>query len=592
MLRLRADLEMSKVGLLLLMIVALLLSAFCANRWADGLVLSMYSYRAPLKGTPPPTQDVTNPLTSQVVLVVIDGLRQDTSLQMPTLSSLRRSGAGARVVFPPPSSTQTAWTTIVTGAGPETNDAPLVDRPTELIQPTRLDTIFAAASRSSLTTGIVGLSGWQRLVPASDLYLHAYVESAGDPADLKTTEEALVFLREFQPGLLLVQLSQLEAVGAQYGATGEEYAAAALRCDAHLSRIVSAMDLDKSVLIVLSSHGLLDDGTHGGAEVSPRLAPFLMVGEGVAAGSYRAISALDVAPLVSALLGAPMPAHSLGRIPTQLLKMGDEEAAAKLLALASQRLRIGNIYLASIGRGAMSKTAEGDYLTAQSSILVGNLTSAAELANLSAQQADLEIVRGRAARLRAERERRLPIVLAALLVPVLVLWLRRSGRSLWLLLVAFVSVELFHLLYLWQGGTYSFSQTPPDELAAQLTPTLRDAMWALGIGALLVLRGLWHERSLFLVAKQVLATVLLSLVLVSGGIALCTWWSGVRFSWYIPNLTLAFVQYSLLVQAMWFSLVGALLPLPTMLLHWAVAKVRERRARPRGSSFPSSLQEA
>lgn len=592
MFRHRAGLEMSKLGLLLLMVVALLLSAFCANRWADSLVLSIYSYRTPVKGTPPPTQDVTSSITSQVVLVVIDGLRQDATLGMPAFSSLRRSGASALVVYPPPSTTETAWTTIVTGAGPETNNAPLVDRPTELIQTTRLDTVFASASRASLKTGIVGLRGWQRLVPASDLFLHAYVEPASDAADLRTTEEALVFLREFEPALLLVHLSQLAEIGAQNGATGAEYAAAALRCDEYLSRIASAMDLRKSVLIVVSSHGLLDDGTHGGAEVAPRLAPFLMAGEGVAAGSYRAISAMDVAPLISALLGSPVPAHALGRIPTQMLKMSDEAAASKLLALASQRLRIGNIYLASIGRGAISKTAEGDYLTAQSSILVGNLTSAAELARLSVQQADLEIVRGRTAKLRAERDRRLPITLAVLVAPLLVLWLRRSGRSLWLLLVSLVSVQLYHVLYLWLGGTYSFSQIPPGELAAQLTPTLRQAIVALGIGALLAMRGLWRERSAFEIAKQTLGMALMSVVLVSGGIALCTWWSGVRFSWYIPNLTVAFVQYSLLIQTMWFSLVGALLPLPVVLLHGAVARVRKLWARHRVHSLPNSLQEA
>jgi len=585
---------MGKTGLLILMIMALLLVGLLAYRMADALVLSIFAYRTPLKGYPPLTHDVTDPITQQVVVVVVDGLRHDTSLEMPTLKALRSVGADALLVFPPPSSTQTALTTLVTGVGPETNDAPLVDRAVELIQPIRLDTVFGSVGRAGLTAGIAGLRWWERLVPPEGLYVHAYVDSSSDEGDSEVVEKAVSFVREFAPNLLFIHLRQVEEAGRVYGATSSAYQEAALRCDAYIQRVASAMDLSRSVLMILASHGQLDDGTHGGAEVSARLTPFVMVGQGIAPGSYRAISAMDVATLVSALLGSPVPAHAQGSIPSKMLKMSDEQAATKLLALAAQRLRIGNMYLASIGRGAVSKTAEGDRLTAQSSLLVGNVTSAAELAELAVKQTDLEMVRGRLARLYSERNQRLPAFAAALLSPPLALWLKRGRRTLWIALASCVSLEVYHLLYLRQGNLYSFSTIPPGALASNLLGNLHNAILAMAVGAVIVLWGSWRqrERSAYEVAKATYSVALVSLVLIAQGVACCVTWSGVAFRWYIPNLTVAYVQYFLLEQAMWFALVGLGLPIPAVLAQPALLALGDWHQRRTNRLHKPRQQEA
>ncbi|MGC8788096.1 MAG: hypothetical protein ACP5Q1_11795, partial [Anaerolineae bacterium] len=151
------------VTLLSLLLLCSVLAA--TYLWINALVLSIYGYRTPLKGTPTPTEDVTRPLASQVVLVIIDGLRYDASFQMPYLNSLRLHGAFARLVADPPTNLQTSWTTLLSGAGPEINDAPFFDRDYELITPIAVDHIFATLRRAGLTAGISGFYWWEKLVP-------------------------------------------------------------------------------------------------------------------------------------------------------------------------------------------------------------------------------------------------------------------------------------------------------------------------------------------------------------------------------------------------------------------------------------------
>ena len=66
---------MRKAVLIILTILVLLAVAAVAYTWVNALVNSIYGYRSPLKVSPPLTEDVSRPLTSQVVLILADGLR-------------------------------------------------------------------------------------------------------------------------------------------------------------------------------------------------------------------------------------------------------------------------------------------------------------------------------------------------------------------------------------------------------------------------------------------------------------------------------------------------------------------------------------
>ncbi|HSQ21431.1 MAG TPA: alkaline phosphatase family protein, partial [Coriobacteriia bacterium] len=55
----------------------------------------------------------------RVVLVLIDGLRDDVSRTMDSISGLRARGADVRLTVPQPSLSYPTWTTIMTGAPPQ-----------------------------------------------------------------------------------------------------------------------------------------------------------------------------------------------------------------------------------------------------------------------------------------------------------------------------------------------------------------------------------------------------------------------------------------------------------------------------------------
>ena len=97
-----------------------------SNLWLVRIRDSIHSHRSVLAGQPS-LQDPTNPLVQQVVMVLIGGLSYDSSLEMPYLNTLREQGFDARCTGYYPSYSQSAWTTLVSGAGPEISDAPLVN---------------------------------------------------------------------------------------------------------------------------------------------------------------------------------------------------------------------------------------------------------------------------------------------------------------------------------------------------------------------------------------------------------------------------------------------------------------------------------
>ncbi len=548
-----------------------------ANLWLVRMRDSILSYRSVLRGQPG-LEGPSSPLVQQVVLVVISGLRYDVSFQMPYLDSLREAGfdAPCRGYFP--SHSQTAWTTMLSGAGPEISDAPLVDLPAEELRFFTVDDLFAEAKRADLTTALVGFHWWESLIPAQVLDGAFFVADAGAEADDLVVQAALDFMESLRPNLLLVHLTDVDHAARTFGTNNPQYRAAVNRADAHLQEIGQFMSRTRQVLVVASDHGYLASGGYGGGEGEVLFTPFVMVGGRVAPGNYEEISHADIAPTISALLGLAVPSAAQGEILFDALLLDEAESTEKWVSWARQRVELGDLYLESIGREPLGEAAKGDARVAYSSLVVRNYGSARRLAEFAVRGANEEMANGRASRTRSEQQRRLPLGLLPVGLAGYLLWRRWSKMTAVLALSAAATVVIYNFLYIWEGQPYSFSGLGDWDVFVVATMTrmgtaLIPAVWV-------IVWGVWRARRrppLDVAATYysfgLILALFLSLPLMAGYVV-----NGAELTWRMPDPRFAFWQVSSLGQLAVAALLCLLVPLVTIPIdgaaRWALAKVR------------------
>ena len=571
---------MKKLWKIILSVMMLIIIAPGSYLWAMVLLDSLYKYESPLKGQLPLGQP-TQPLVQQVVLVIVDGLRYDVSLEMPYLNSLREEGASAVLVGIPSPASQPAWTTLVSGAGPEINGAPFLDpEHTAEIQPIAVDHLFAQVKRAGLTGGLAGSNWWQKLVPDEFLYAQFFVED-DDDADEQVVDTALRFLKNFHLNYLLIHLNQVDHASREYGAASSEYRQAALRVDAHLRDIAQATDVQRNVLIVVSDYGHIKRGERGQYGQVALTAPFVMAGPAVVPGDYGHIAPGDVAPTVAALLGTAVPSAAQRPIRFDMLRMDKVQRAIKQVTQAQQRVELGQAYLRSIGSGTLSETAEGDALVATSSLLVKNYQSTYTLGELAVQQIDKEMEQARARHIQGERVQRRIGPLVAILAPFPLIWWKRSKRLGILILAALLTVAIYHLLFIREGNVYSPNIPRPVE--PFLEESLRRVAIALAAGLVVTLLWLLYERerSLLDVAQSVYGFSFAAIYFLGVQVAIGYWLNGPTVTWYLPDLTLFFLHFSALVQSSMVAAISVFLPVAVLPIYWVVLLAISRLKRDR-----------
>jgi hypothetical protein len=165
------------VKLIISITLCVLIAAGCYF-WATGMISSNYAYRSPIHSTPPQAgQQLGAPATQRLVIVLIDGLRYDTSQKtstMPTLAQLRDDGASALMHSQPPSFSEPGYSTIFTGAWPWLNDGPAFNLAYDDIPTWTQDNLFSAAHDAGIKTAISGYYWFEKLVPQKDVDLSFY----------------------------------------------------------------------------------------------------------------------------------------------------------------------------------------------------------------------------------------------------------------------------------------------------------------------------------------------------------------------------------------------------------------------------------
>jgi predicted AlkP superfamily pyrophosphatase or phosphodiesterase len=265
----------------------------------------------------------SGPTLRQVLVIGVDGVRfdrlgQDTT---PSIWALGRAGflTAVRIDEETPTISGPCWATIVTGtgvaghgiAGNDLTGHRLADHPD----------FVTVATRAGLST-LLAVSGWPPLALAEDggpLFAEvtrrefaAAAETsvaAWNDADESTTELAAAILAEEGPRLSFVYLGAVDIAGHIAGA-GAIYRAAVLAADQRVGRLLAAVrsrpayEQEGWTIVVVTDHGHLDRGGHGGREPEVATAWMAAAGPGIRPASPPPVSRQEeIAPLVLAALG-------------------------------------------------------------------------------------------------------------------------------------------------------------------------------------------------------------------------------------------------------------------------------------------------
>lgn len=485
-----------------------------------GLMESLDTYRparAAVAGVSEAAEQaaVTPGLSPSVVLVVVDGLREDASGDMPYLTGLRQMGAYGTARSGQPSYSMPSYAVLSSGAWQEKTGIVLNDGK----GPLTVDTVFRLARRHGMSVVMVAHQWWEEL-NGREAFSSVLTYSDSDASlavDAWVRDRAVAVLRPDPPDLTLVHFMQVDSEGHAAGAASAQYRDAVLATDSYIKDVVAAMDLTCQTLIVTADHGHLSHNAgggsgHGGWESELVTVPLVMVGAGVKVGSLPSVvQQTDVAPTVAALLGLPVPGGAQGRVIWEGLASGTE-------------------YRATIEAADQARQAS---------------VAAADQAH--------------SARLRADRTTRALLVtlIAALVAAGLFAFRRRIDPTAAKLVAAsaLVYLPVYWLVY---GVLFRYAFS----LAVFPDASLLTFVRIIGVPALISLLVLYvalaRSRAFegrggpTLAVEAVTAGAMLSLAVVASAGYIV---NGARVTWHLPDFRIGFLQMSALLQ---FGLIGLL----------------------------------
>lgn len=331
-----------------------------AGRAWNGVV----EYRSPYAPLDLPASGAGPASVDRVVLVIVDGLREDASRTMSSLESLRGYGADLVLTAPQPSLSYPNWTTILSGAHHDVHG--VVTNWHEGAAP--VETVLDTADRAGVPFVVVGPSDIATLYPAA--------RKADDSFFLKWDEkylsdryvdETLALVEADDPRLVLLHLPDVDESGHDFGGASAEYAATVARVDADLRRLVEGLQDSRTTFVVVADHGHLDTGGHGGWEPVVTRVPAVISGAGVRAGA--GVHRLeDVAPTVAVLAGIPVPRHATGEALESVLSSAApsalDAAYRQRLAALTAFARVAREPLGPVGESAWPEGSHGETVTA------------------------------------------------------------------------------------------------------------------------------------------------------------------------------------------------------------------------------------
>jgi hypothetical protein len=306
------------------------------------------------------------------------------------------------------------------------------------------------------------------------------------------------------------------------------------------------------VLILISDHGLTEDGRLGGSEPELTELLFVMIGQNVVSGVYSPIQQIDVAPTTAALLGTRLPTVAQGRPLYEMVSLNEEALTRGQLQLATQKVALGDAYSKIMGKNGLSQAIHQDLEGTQQTLLEGNQAGAMELASLISEEVMAEMASSKAARIESERVPRLVLTALGLCLALLLFWGKRGPHTLLSIIAGGVAVATYYGLYRLEGYSFSLSAVGTIDI---FVATQDERDWSAAITA-------GYDYGLY-------AVFLAALPALFG-----YWQQGATIRWYLPDLRFSVLQFAALVQVTVVALVAIPLPWIIAPVVWGVGRWR------------------
>ncbi len=273
------------------------------SSWVDYRPPRFHHQLSPNPGTPP--------LVKRVIVVLVDGARPDLVEKYATTDGFTRiikegcwfGNAWAyqpSYSVPARAAIATGLPHEITGVSSNWYDGGELGFPN----------IFSLAKEKGLRTAVVGDSSVYGLFKSSiDTYIE--VEETAEHSRIAVEEAIRLLKSNDPPDLLWIGMAGVDKAGHEYGAASGEYRRAIEEASRLLGMLLDTLAgegmANDTLVVVVSDHGHLDTGGHGGPEKEVTRVVLGLIGPHVARGIRidRRVMYTSVAPTIAMALGLP-----------------------------------------------------------------------------------------------------------------------------------------------------------------------------------------------------------------------------------------------------------------------------------------------
>jgi hypothetical protein len=282
------------------------------------------------RGLSIPPLEEHDPLSSKVLLVILDGLPayvMEDSKYMPKLANWSQHGAVMEVNTGDMTLTGPCSKEISTGL----HAAPIDAVRNWEITYDGVDDPFHYAEDSGLDVGFTGFYVWSNLFP-DEQFEHRTIYDSGFSdvydADNRTLDVVNEWVAGDGPDVMIAHLSGTDHAGHIWGVNSDEYKIKMNILDLQLDAIRLSLPEDWA-LMVTADHGMTRIGGHAISTGEDAMRVYLLAtGSAFVPGSTVTMTQRDLSSLFIVLLDLPFPVSADARIPLDTLNLSEESKIA------------------------------------------------------------------------------------------------------------------------------------------------------------------------------------------------------------------------------------------------------------------------